>query len=64
MRLPEVRSVWHFQMYMDWAYDKKTAVDNFQSLKTESYMFTDLIELYLLGDVLQDFRLRNKILQA
>lgn len=60
VRLPEVRSAEHFQMYMDWAYNNGKIIDE---PDPSTDIISDLIEIFILGDVLQDVKLRNEILR-
>lgn len=56
VRLPEVRRPDVFQMYVDWTYSGDLV---FEDQISEKDVLTELIELYLLGDILDDVKLRN-----
>jgi hypothetical protein len=71
VRLPEARSKRIFQKYMDWSYTHELELDTVMS--DDDTVMSDeirnktvdqLVELYLLGDILDDVRLRNKVLQT
>jgi hypothetical protein len=64
VRLPEARSIQAFQMYMDWTYTNDLVLEDEASGTGDDYIVNGLIELYLLGDVLNDVRLRNKALRS
>ncbi|KAM0704399.1 hypothetical protein Q7P35_008633 [Cladosporium inversicolor] len=56
VRLPEVRQPDVFQMYVDWTYTEDLV---FQDQTSDTDVLTELIELHLLGDILDDVKLRN-----
>jgi hypothetical protein len=58
VRLPDI-SAYAFQHYVDWAYG-----DVLVSGKDIDENLTILVELYLLGDKLDDVKLRNKAIKA
>jgi len=60
VRLPEARSTQAFQKYMDWTYTSDVDLDPTLDLCRKDRL---LIDLYLLGDVLDDVKLRKKTLQ-
>jgi hypothetical protein len=62
VRLPEARSKLAFQMYVDWTYIDELDIDRGMSRTAQSRFMSKLIELYLIGDVLDDLKLRNKTL--
>lgn len=51
VRLPDLRAPYMFPVYMDWVYTDDMTLGK------------ELVELYLLGDVLKDVKLRNKALR-
>jgi hypothetical protein len=63
VRLPEARSKRAFQMYVDWCYNNEPKIDDSPASGDKEEVSTELVELYLLGDVLDDIKLRNKILR-
>lgn len=48
-------------MYMDWTYTNDFVLDN-TALGVQGDYIVDLIQLHLLGGVLDDVKLRNKTL--
>jgi hypothetical protein len=64
VRLPGARSKCIFQMYMDWSYTNELEIDTFISQEFKKRAMNVLVELYLLGDVLDDIIVRNKTLRA
>ena len=58
MRLPEVK-VEAFESYINWAYSDTLVAKSNVSLNIDM-----MVDLYLLGDKLDDIRLRNKTLKA
>jgi len=60
VRLPEARSTRAFQIYTNWAYTSEIRAD---TTANETQKFHDLVELYLLGDLLDDIKLRNRTLR-
>jgi hypothetical protein len=65
VRLPGARSEVTFRTYIDWIYRSDLVVDEVESEDSEEVDLntkSELIELYLLGDVLEDVKLRNKII--
>lgn len=63
VRLPEVKpSV--FQVYLDWAYTGILAVEDAQTPEEDrGRSSSGIIDVYLLGDVLGDVKLRNQAMQ-
>jgi len=59
MRLPQIRSIQAFQKSMNWTYTMKLN-PGLPSDVTTCYEY--LIELYILGDILDDMKLRNRTL--
>lgn len=59
VRLPEQEPS-TFQSYLDWVYSGQVTVDK----KSIHSTLFDLIDLYLLGDFLDDVKLRNKCTKA
>lgn len=61
VRLPDVHSKKAFQMYMNWAYTNELDVDT----TAPNYIpFIEFIELYHLGEVMDDGRLRSTTIRA
>lgn len=63
VRLPHLRAPYMFPVYMNWTYTNDMTIDKLASLLDECYVGKELVELYLLGDVLKDVKLRNKTLR-
>lgn len=63
VRLPDIRAPYMFPVYMNWTYTNDMTIDKLASLLDECYVGKELVELYLLGDVLKDVKLRNKVLR-
>jgi hypothetical protein len=63
VRLPNARSEQSFQTYIYWIYASDVVVDEITSSEVEEKVVSDLIELFLLGDVLDDVKLRNEVIQ-
>lgn len=63
VRLPKARSTRAFQIYMDWTYTNELVIDNVDRPTAGTRLVDNLIEIYLLGDVLDDVKLRNKALE-
>lgn len=51
-----------FPVYLDWVYTNDITVDKIAFLLDGCFIAKELVELYLLGDVLKDVKLRNKAL--
>lgn len=63
VRLPEVRPN-VFQVYLDWAYTGILAVEDAQTPEVDRGRSSGgIIDVYLLGDVLGDVKLRNQAMQ-
>lgn len=62
VRLTGARSVQAFQTYMDWTYTNELVVENLTT-RTRHGDHDYIIELYLLGDILEDVKIRNRSLQ-
>jgi hypothetical protein len=63
IRLPEARSVQAFQTYMDWTHTNELIINKAAPATNKDIVNAELIDLYLLGDVLDDVKLRNKTLR-
>jgi hypothetical protein len=63
VRLPDLRAPYMFPVYMDWTYTNHMTVDKMAFLLDGCYIGKELVELYLLGDVLKDVELRNRTLR-
>lgn len=63
VRLPKARSTRAFQIYMDWTYTNELVIDNVDRPTAGTRLVDKVIEIYLLGDVLDDVKLRNKALE-
>jgi hypothetical protein len=61
VRLPEVRRPHVFRTYVDWTYSGELV---FEDQTNEKSVLTELIDLYLLGDMLDDVKLRNMTIQT
>lgn len=64
VRLPEIHASYKFQTYMDWTYTNELAYEEAVSTQNGCFVVRSLVELYLLGDVLKDVKLRNKVLRS
>jgi hypothetical protein len=58
IKLPET-SVRDFQIYVHWVYTSKIEVDSGDATKT----YADHLQAYILGDVLDDYQLRNAAME-
>lgn len=67
VRLPEVRSASIFQLYMDWTYGNESGLFKETYFDSTTLAASDVVDrligLYLLGDVLDDVKLRNYTLR-
>lgn len=63
VRLPDLRAPYVFPVYMDWVYTDDMTLGKMGFLLDGFYVGKELVELYLLGDVLKDVKLRNKALR-
>ena len=64
MRLPDARSDAAFQVYMNWAYTNILTDKEAKATTTTSEAFNNLIEMYLLGDYLDDVKFRNAVFKS
>jgi len=61
VRLPEAHSTKAFQLYVDWTYTNELNLD--RTTLEAGDVVNSLVQLHLLGDVLDDVKLRNKTLR-
>lgn len=76
LRLPETRSEQAFQTYMHWTYTNQLVLKQVtpnttlepptlvSKLNAALEVYDELIELYLLGDFLNDVKLRNEVIKS
>lgn len=62
LHLPEVRSEAAFQTYVNWAYTNELVLAK-SVAANESTIYNNLVEIWLLGDFLDDVKFRNEALR-